>query len=228
MSVKTILVAHHDAAIRDRVAAALADARHACVPAATADAARRAAADRSTPVSLALVDLSLAPDGVAFVCALREDAGRPIPIVVFAGSVPSASEVAALAAVPVSGYLNESANLAGILPALAPHLFPDNFNRRAGHRITLAVPVSVQVGPAITAGTSLNVGAGGLGVRTMDPLPKGTALELVFRLPGQPGDVRASSRVAWSDRNVGMGLRFEKVAAESQDLLEAFIATRDN
>ncbi len=103
MSVKTILVAHQDAAVRDRVAAALADAKHACVPAATADAARRAVADPSTAVSLALVDLSLAPDGVAFVRALREDAGRLIPIVVFAGSVPSASEAAALAAVPRLG-----------------------------------------------------------------------------------------------------------------------------
>ena len=226
MSVKTILVAHQDAAVRDRVAAALADAKHECVPAATEDAARVAAADRATAVSLALVDLSLAPDGVAFVRALREAAGRPIPIVVFAGSVPSASEAAALATVPVSGYLNESASLASILPALAPHLFPDNFNRRAGPRITLAVPVSFQAGSAITGGTSMNVGAGGLGVRTMDPVPKGTALELVFRLPGQPGDVRASGRVAWSDRNVGMGLRFERVDGDSQGLVEDFVARR--
>jgi uncharacterized protein (TIGR02266 family) len=226
MSVKTILVAHQDAAVRDRVAAALADARHACVPAPTEAAAVRAAGDRSAAVSLALVDLSIAADGVAFVRALREAAGRPIPIVVFAGSVPSAGAAAELAAVPVSGYLNESAGLAAILPALAPHLFPDNFNRRTGPRITLAVPVSFQAGSALTAGTSLNVGTGGLGVRTMDPLPKGTALELVFRLPGQPGDVKAASRVAWSDRNVGMGLRFEQIDADSQETVEGFIGTR--
>jgi uncharacterized protein (TIGR02266 family) len=226
MSVKTILVAHPSAAVRDRIASALAEARHACVPAENASAAQRAAADRASPISLALVDLGLAEDGVGFVRALGQGAGRPIPILIFAGSVRSAGDVEALATLPVAGYLNESARLADILPALAPHLFPDNFNRRTGPRIMLAVPVSFQVGPAINAATTFDVGTGGLGIRTMDPLPAGTALQLVFRLPGQSADVRASGRVAWSDRNVGMGVRFEHITAESQSAVDRFVGER--
>ena len=67
MSVKTILVAHRFTTIRERFAAALADARHAYVMAESGEAALSAAADRSKPVSLALVDLGLAADGVTFV-----------------------------------------------------------------------------------------------------------------------------------------------------------------
>ena len=226
MSVKTILVAHPAAAVRERIAAALSEARHACVPAATEPAARRAAADAASPISLALVDLGLAADPVAFVRDVSQGAGRPVPVLIFAGSVHSASEVEALATLPVAGYLNESARLADILPALAPHLFPDNFNRRTGPRVMLAVPVSFQAGPAISAATTFDVGTGGLGIRTMEPLPPGTALNLVFRLPGQTADVRAEGRVSWSDRNVGMGVRFEHIAADSQSAVDRFIGER--
>ena len=65
MSVKTILVAHRTAAIRDRFAAALADARHRYVLAATDGEARHAVADSAEPVSLVLLDLGLSADGVA-------------------------------------------------------------------------------------------------------------------------------------------------------------------
>jgi len=224
MSVKTILVAHPSAEVRDRIAAALAEARHACIAASTAATALHAARDPS--VSLVLADLGLSENSVAFVQRLRAGAGQPIPVIVFSGSVRSASEVTALAAVPVAGYLNESAPVAGILPALAPHLFPDSFNRRIGPRIMLAVPVSFQVGQAITAATTFDVAPSGLGIRTMEPLPLGTALDLVFRLPGQTADVRASGRVSWSDRNVGMGVRFEDIAADCQGAIDRFVGDR--
>jgi uncharacterized protein (TIGR02266 family) len=224
MSVKTILVAHPSGAVRERLAAALAEARHAFVAATTETAACRAV--RDADVSLAIVDLSLAKDGLGFVRTIREGAGEPIPVIVFAGSVRAAADVAALAAVPIAGYLNEYAPLAGILPALAPHLFPDSFNRRTGPRIMLAVPVSYQVGPAITAATTFDVGTGGMGIRTMEPLPRGTALDLVFRLPGQTLDVRATGRVSWSDRNVGMGVRFEQIGADSQGAIDRFVGDR--
>ncbi len=224
MSVKTILVAHGSAAVRDRLAAALAEARHAFVPAATdVEALARA---RDDAVSLALVDLRLAEDGVRFVRALGEAAGRPTPIIVFSSGVSSADHVAALSAVPVAGYLNDFAPLSAILPALAPHLFPDNFNRRGGPRVLVAVPVSFQIGRTITAATTFDVAPSGLGIRTMEPLPQGTALDLVFRLPGQTADVRATGRVSWSDRNVGMGVRFERIGADGQSAIDRFVDER--
>jgi uncharacterized protein (TIGR02266 family) len=223
MSVKTILIAHRDTGVRDRFAVALADARHQFVVADTEAAARQAAENRSVPVSLVLVDLALAGDRMGFVRALRRGpSGPPVPVVVFSGSVSSAMEVPTLAEIGVS-YINEHAGTPQILPALAPHLFPDNFNRRASLRVSIGVPISYRAGPTIAGAVTLDVGKGGLGIRTMSPLPKGTAVQLKFRLPGAPAEIDAAGRVAWSDRKVGMGVQFETISERDQRANDAFI-----
>lgn len=223
MSVKTILVAHRMAGVRDRFAAALADARHAYVLATSEETARRAVADQSRPISLVIVDLELVDDGVMFVRALREAAKKPLPVVVFAGSISTSGQIPALAAMNVAGYINEHASTAQILPALAPHLFPDNFNRRTGQRVALGVPISFRAGRTIAGAITLDVGKGGLAIRTMNPLPQGTEIQVSFRLPGSLEDIEASGRVAWSDRKVGMGVQFERLSATDQRTLDTFV-----
>ena len=204
-SAKTILIAHRQAVVRDRFAAALADARHAYVVADSPAAAVAAAGDTATPVSLALVDLALAEDGVALVRALRQSAGRALPVVVFAGSVTTASQIPLLLSLNVGGYVNEHAATPQILPALAPHLFPDNFNRRTSPRIALGVPVSYRAGQTIAGAVTLDVGKGGLAIRTMNPLAQGTPIAIKFRLPNAAGDIEATGRVAWTRPQGGHG-----------------------
>jgi uncharacterized protein (TIGR02266 family) len=186
-------------------------------------AALEAAADAARPVSLALVDLGMAQDGVSFVRALRESAGRPLPIVVFSGTIGSAAQVAQLSGMNIAGYVNEHAATTQILPALAPHLFPDSFNRRASPRIALGVPVSYRAGQTIAGAVTLDVGKGGLAIRTMNPFPPGTTIQVKFRLPGGPGDIDAIGRVAWSDRKVGMGVQFDRISTEDQDQVDKFV-----
>lgn len=216
-AVKTILVAHHQAAVRDRFAAALVDARQAFLLADTEEATRAALEDGVAGISLALVDLELASDGVTFVRAVRTLGGPALPITVFSGSLTSAAVVPALSEAGVCGYVNEHAATAQILPSLAPHLFPDNFDRRTSPRAPLGVPVACRVGQTITMAHTLNVSRGGLGVRTMTPLPVQTLVDVKFRLPGTHVDMEASGRVAWSDRQVGMGIQFDRVEAGGQD-----------
>jgi len=225
MSVKTILIGHRQAAVRDRFAAALADARHAFVTADSAAGVLGAFAGAAEPeaISLALVDLGLAEDGVAFVQALRRAAGRALPIVVFAGSVTAADQVPALLALHVAGYVNEHAATSQILPALAPHLFPDNFNRRNSLRVALGVPVSYRTGQTLTGAVTLDVGKSGVAIRTMDPLPTGTVVQVRLRLPGSTLEIDATGRVAWSDRKVGMGVQFEQISAGDQATIDGFI-----
>jgi uncharacterized protein (TIGR02266 family) len=216
-AVKTILVAHHHAAVRDRFAAALADARQAFVLADTDVSTRAALEDRSVPISLAVVDLALGPDALAFIGALRTLAGPDLPITVFAGSLGNATLVPRLAEAGVAGYINEHAATSQILPSLAPHLFPDNFDRRTSPRVALGVSVACRVGATITIAHALNVSRGGLGIRTMTPMPVQTLVQVKFRLPGGQAEIEASGRVAWSDRQVGMGIQFDRVEAGGQD-----------
>jgi uncharacterized protein (TIGR02266 family) len=224
MSVKTILIAHHAQAVRMRFAAALAEAKHAAVMAGTASELRAALTDPGTRIDLALIDLDLpGTPALDLVADVRRWGGRLVPVMVFAGSLSTAGQVLALSAQGVTAFVNEHAAAGQILPALAPHLFPDNFNRRATIRVPVAVPVSFQSDGVIAGARTQDVSRGGVAIRTLDPLPLGTVLELTFRLPGSTRDITAAGRVAWSDRRVGMGLQFERVEPADQQAIDAFV-----
>ena len=73
------------------------------------------------------------------------------------------------------------------------------------------------------AALTLNLSKGGVAIRTMSPLADGSKARVRFRLPGSKRDIEAESRVAWSDRRMGMGLQFEKVAPEDQAAIDEFV-----
>jgi uncharacterized protein (TIGR02266 family) len=218
-----VLIAHRIAAIRDRFAVALADARHEAV-AADSDLATLGLVERAAaPFSLALVDLGLSPQPLEFVRAVAAQAAVPLPIMVFSGSLRSAADVPPLVAMNV-GFINEYASTPQILPALAPHLFPDNFNRRGSLRVPIGVPVTYRTEETLAGAVTLDVGAGGLSIRTMTPLPKGANVQVKFRLPGTSAEIDAAGRVAWSDRHMGMGVQFDQVSSNHQRTIKGFLA----
>ena len=157
------------------------------------------------------------------VADVRRGSPRLVPVVVFAGSISAANQIVELTSLGVTAFMNEHAPAAQILAALVPHLFPDNFNRRANPRVKVAVPISFESNGTISAARTQDLGRGGVAIRTLEPLPLGTIVELTFRLPGSPKDITASGRVAWSDRRVGMGVQFEKLSAEAQRMLGSFV-----
>jgi len=83
--------------------------------------------------------------------------------------------------------------------------------------------VSYRFFKTIAAALTLNLSKGGVAIRTMTPLEPSTKVKLRFRLPGSKRDVEAESRIAWTDRRVGMGLQFEKVEAPDQAAIDQFI-----
>jgi hypothetical protein len=205
---KLILVAHHDAGIRGRFVAALADAHHDAL---SAGSAREAidAARRGPEVSLAVVDAGLADDPVAFVAALRTASHAALPVLVFSSTVPDADAARRLLGASVAGYVNDHAAPGQMLPALAPHLFPASFDRRVSPRLPLGLPVSYRSGTTIAAATTLNVSRGGLAIRTLTPLEPGAELSVKFRLPSAVGEVERTGRVIWADARVGMGIQVD-------------------
>ena len=219
---RTVLLASGDGAVRDRFAGPLHDASHRTLEATRASALLDRLGGKGAPIDLLLLDLRLADDGASLFRQVRARAAR-LPIVVFSGSVDSADEVRALAPLGVAGYVNEHCDAQDVLPSLAPHLFPDNFNRRSGPRVVLAIPVSYRVDQTIATAVTLNIGAGGLAVRTMNPLRPPAKVHTRFRLPGSALDVEAQCRVAWSDPRVGMGLQFERVDAADQAAIDDYV-----
>ena len=224
VSAKTVVVADDTAFVRDRFKAALEGAGHRAVPVrSAAELLLRVRADLAH-IDLLVLDLRLPhANGVEMVRTIRKIDEGKLPILVFSGTIASADEVRELAALGVAGYVNEYSAVQHILPSLAPHLFPDNYNRRTSPRVVLGIPIAYRFGNTIAAALTLNLSHGGIAIRTTSPLEQNTRARLRFRLPGSKKDIDAEARVAWSDRRVGMGLQFEKVDPPDQAAIDEFV-----
>jgi len=224
ITAKTIVVADDTAFVRDRFRTALEHAGHKALPVkSAAELLARVRADLAK-IDLIVLDLRLphAP-GIDLVRAIRKlDEGR-LPILIFSGTIANAEEVRELAKLGVAGYVNEYSAVQHILPSLAPHLFPDSFNRRGSPRVVLGIPAQYRFGNTIAAALTLNLSHGGIAIRTTSPLEGGSKIKVRFRMPGSKKDVDVEGRVAWSDRRVGMGVQFEKVDPASQTIIDEFV-----
>jgi uncharacterized protein (TIGR02266 family) len=223
-SAKTVVIADDTGFVRDRFKTALEQAGHRAITVRSAvELLARVRADLGH-IDLVLVDLRLpnAP-GVDLVRGLRKiDEGR-LPVLVFSGTIATAEEVRELAALGVAGYINEYSAVQHILPSLAPHLFPDSFNRRGSPRVVLGIPVAYRFGNTIATALTLNLSRGGIAVRTTSPLEIGARARLRFRLPGGKRELEVEARVAWSDRRTGMGLQFDRVEPADQSAIDEFV-----
>jgi len=224
VTTKTVVVADDTAFVRDRFRAAIEGAGHkAIIVKSAAELLARVRVDLEQ-IDLIVLDLRLPHQpGVDLVRAIGKlDDGR-LPILIFSGTIASADEVRELAALGVAGYVNEYSAVQHILPSLAPHLFPDNFNRRGSPRVVLGIPIQYRFGNTIAAALTLNLSHGGIAIRTTSPLEAGSKIKVRFRMPGSKRDVDAEGRVSWSDRRVGMGIQFESVEPANQGIIDAFV-----
>jgi uncharacterized protein (TIGR02266 family) len=221
---KTVVVADDTAFVRDRFRTALEAAGHkAVVVKSAAELLARVRADLGE-IDLVVLDLRLphAP-GVDLVRSIRRLDDGKLPILIFSGTIASADEVRELAALGVAGYVNEYSAVQHILPSLAPHLFPDNFNRRASPRVVLGIPIQYRFGNTIAAALTLNLSHGGIAIRTTSPLESASRIRVRFRMPGSKRDIDGEGKVAWSDRRVGMGIQFDKVDPATQTIIDSFV-----
>jgi len=224
VTMKVVVVADDTAFVRDRFRTAVENAGHkAIVVKSAAELLARVKAEGSA-IDLIVLDLRLPQTpGVELVRAIRKlDDGR-VPILIFSGTIASADEVRQLATLGVAGYVNEYSAVQHILPSLTPHLFPDNFNRRRSPRVVLGIPIQYRFGSTIAAALTLNLSHGGIAIRTTSPLESNARIRVRFRMPGSKHDIDAEGLVAWSDRRVGMGVRFEKLDAAQQALIDNFV-----
>ncbi len=224
VAAKTVVIADDTAFVRDRFKTALQAAGHRTTTVSSATELLSQIRTYKGLVDLVVLDLRLPQSqGVAIVRALRAIDGFQAPIIVFSGTIANADEVRELSALQIAGYINEYSAVQHIVPALAPHLFPDRHNRRSGPRVVLGIPVAYRLGNTIAAALTLNISHGGLAIRTTNPLEAGTMIKLRFRLPGATKDVDAEGRVSWADRRSGMGLQFTKVTPADQAVIDDFV-----
>lgn len=102
--------------------------------------------------------------------------------------------------------------------------------RRGVPHLPLQVPVEFQPLKAFTAGSSFDVSARGIFVRTAQVLPVGQEVVVRFALPGGSGAFKATGRVIWSSPTdtpegypAGIGIQFLDLTAEEQAAIEGYI-----
>ncbi len=221
---KTVVVADDTADVRNRFAAALENAGHTAIGVGSGPELLSCIRARAVAIDLIVLNLRLVPPpAVDLIRAIRACGACRPPILVFSGSIADAQEIRQLAGLGIAGYVNEHSGAGHIVPVLAPHLFPDNFNRRLSPRVALGIPVACRFDGTVTAARTLDLGKGGLGVWTTTPLAPGTAVDVRFRLPATERAVEARARVVWSESRRGMGLRFEQVDSADQAAIDEFV-----
>jgi uncharacterized protein (TIGR02266 family) len=224
VATKTVVIADDTAFVRDRFKEALEDAGHRALAALTGTELLALVRARPQEIDLVVLDLRLPQaSGVRLVRALRRlDPACP-PIVVFSGTIADAAEVRELALLGVAGYVNEYTSVQHIVHSIAPHLFPSHYNRRMSPRVVLGIPVAYRLGNTIATAVTLNIGLGGMAIRTTSPHQVGTEVKVRFRLPSGKREIDAAARIAWGDRRIGMGLHFLKVDPGDAAALEEFV-----
>lgn len=226
VAVKTVLIADDTAFVRDRFRTALEGAGHRAVTVRTGQELLDTLRTQQGRIDLVVLDLRL-PNGrgIDLVRSLRRVAPDKPPVVVFSGTIANAGEVRDLSSCGVAGYVNEYTGVGHILPALAPHLFPEHYNRRSSPRVVLGVPITYRVGNAISTSLTLNVSHGGVAIRTTNPLDIASVVRVRFRVPGGKKEIDAEARVAWSDRRVGMGVQFTSIDPPAQASIDHYVQT---
>lgn len=221
---KTVVVADETFEVQHRFQAALEEAGHRAIGVGTAPELLACLQAQADGIDLVVLNLRLVPPPpVDLIRAIHQCGACRPPILIFSGSITNAQEIRQLASLGVAGYVNEHSGTGRIVPSLAPHLFPDSFNRRLSPRVALGIPVACRCNGAITTAHTLDLGKGGLGVWTTSPLSPGTVVDVQFRLPAAERAVETRARVIWSERRRGMGLGFEQVSSADQAAIDAFV-----
>ncbi len=109
-----------------------------------------------------------------------------------------------------------------------------DLNKRAG-RTELELPVEVRTHGELYAGTTKNIGLGGVFLATPKLRAVGERLVLTFTLPGEDEPIAVESEVRWvrapaagaPEDPPGMGLRFVNLAFELSLLLQRFLTERE-
>jgi CheY-like chemotaxis protein len=167
---------------------------------------------QETPFSIILLDGDISEFTLRPVVSIlrTEPSLKDLPLVVFTtNDNPSVSE--ALLSQGCAAVLSKPIDLSmlyGVLQRLSGQ-------PRATPRIVVKFPVAIKEGSAEKSLTCTSLSEGGMYLRTYEPLPEGTVIQVKFNLPLDPEAIELSVEVVRTlplsvqlEADPGMGLRF--------------------
>jgi len=101
------------------------------------------------------------------------------------------------------------------------------FSSRIEPRVPKALSLSYKDKSSFLKAYSTNISKGGLFIKTSDPLPQGTLINLRLQLPDLKEFLKIESLIAWINKKekppAGMGLQFINMSENDNKLLQAYI-----
>jgi transposase-like protein len=110
----------------------------------------------------------------------------------------------------------------GSSPALGTLSAP----RQRYFRVTLEVPVILQVDGVRIEATSVNISSGGLAIKTPAPLSHGNPIEVSFNLPGASSPIEFQAKLAWAATEGLTGLSIVEIHPALQRELQQWLVDK--
>jgi len=93
-------------------------------------------------------------------------------------------------------------------------------------RVTLDVPVMLQVDGVQIEATSVNISSGGLAIKTPAPLSHGNMIEVSFNLPGTSSPIEFKGKLAWAATDGLTGLSIVEIHPALQRELQQWLVDK--
>ncbi len=100
-----------------------------------------------------------------------------------------------------------------------------NQDQREFHRTPLIADVDFHTEGMSQRGRISDLSVGGIFIDTLNPLDVGTVVHFSFVLPGTADRIDGEGVVAWNQPMVGMGIRFNLLNTELQQVIERYLAS---
>jgi uncharacterized protein (TIGR02266 family) len=103
----------------------------------------------------------------------------------------------------------------------------EHWNRRRFERLALHCGCWLEAEAITVYGRTIDIGRGGLFLRTAVRMPRGSSVEVRLQLPGRIDELSASGTVVWAGNVDGrMGVAVEFSEARDQEALGGFLDRR--
>jgi len=228
-SLKRVLVADDTLPMRVMLQDVLSEAGYDVVTAEDGEKAWNLIQSEKDSLDLLILDLLMpGMTGFEILEKLKEQGLFLKKSLVITGIFKSGKEVQRLKELGVAGYITKTALVDEILFRVNQVFYLGQEDTRRYPRVLASLPVYYGAKGEKFSNYSSNFSAGGLFIRTIDPLLPGQALDLNFNVPDLNMDVVVKARVVWNNEYEdsrlksslpGMGVEFIDL---DRSLVEAF------
>lgn len=180
---------------------------------------------------LLIVDLVMPElSGFDLLARVRERwSARDLPALAVTDVLAQDAERETLRALGCEACVNKLAPPDHVLFRVSGALFPRSHEGRRHRRLAVSLDVQVRIGRSTSFAYSYTLSAEGMFVRSTDPPPPGTRVELSFALATSARSLRVTGEVVRQSRRTtetspaGFAVRFTQVSDEDRQALRLFL-----